>query len=214
MFDFIRKKPVEQRDINIPTEDNEPFSPLTLSYMNYDRISSSMTLSAVFCAVEMIANSVASLPIHIKDKSGNVIDHWIDDVFKNNLLTKFILIKQMITDMIINGNAFCYINRKNGRPESLTYLPKGMCSIIYNQETRKLTYNIPSITSKPVQPKDVVHILKNSLDGINGRGLLYYASRAIGIANAADKQAENYFTSGAGINGILKSSKHLSKKQQ
>lgn len=60
-----------------------------------------MTLSAVFCGVEMISNSVAQLPIQIKDKEGNVIEHFLDSVFKNGMLTKFNLIKNIITDMIL-----------------------------------------------------------------------------------------------------------------
>ena len=213
LFDNFRKKP-EQRDININVEDNESFSPLSLSYINYERLSTSMTLSAVFCGVEMISNSIAQLPIQIKDKEGNVIEHYLDSVFKSGMLTKFNLIKQLVVDMILQGNGLCFINRKNGRPDSLIYLPKGTYSINYVQETRKLTYTIPSVSGKPVLPKDVIHIVKNSNDGIIGKGLLYFASRALGIANSAEKQAENYFGSGAGINGLLKSSKHLSKKQQ
>ncbi len=213
MFDFLRKKPVEKRDINIDVDENESFNPLTLSYLNFERLTSSMTLSAVFCGVEMISNSVAQLPIQIKDKDGNVIEHYLDSVFKNGMLTKFNLIKNIITDMILQGNGLCYISRKNGLPDSLIYLPKGTYTINYVQETRKLTYTVPSISSKPILPKDIIHIVKNTTDGIIGRGLLYYASRALGIANSADKQAENYFSSGAGVNGILKSSRHLSKKQ-
>lgn len=36
----------------------------------------------------------------------------------------------------------------------------------------------------------------------------------IGLASAAESQAERYYESGCNINGILKSSRHLSKKQQ
>jgi len=65
-----------------------------------------------------------------------------------------------------------------------------------------------------IYPKDVIHILKNSINGVEGKGLIYYASRMLSTANAAENQANGYFESGCGINGILKSSKHLSKKQQ
>jgi len=215
LFDRFRNKPVEKRDININVDENEPFSPLSLSYINYERLSTSMTLSAVFCGTEMISNSVAQLPIQVKDKKGNVIEeHYLYGVFKNCIQTKFNLIKNIVSDMILQGNGLCYINRKNGRPDSLIYLPKGTYQINYIQETKKLTYSVPSVSSKPILPKDIIHIFKNSIDGVTGKPLLYFASRALGIANSADRQAESYFSSGAGINGLLKSSKHLSKKQQ
>lgn len=101
LFDFLHKKAIEKRDINIPADENESFNPLTLSYLNFERLTSSMTLSAVFCGVEMISNSVAQLPIQIKDRDGNVIEHYLDSVFKNGMLTKFNLIKNIITDMIL-----------------------------------------------------------------------------------------------------------------
>jgi phage portal protein BeeE len=47
-----------------------------------------------------------------------------------------------------------------------------------------------------------------------GLGLQHYALRALKIGLAADAHAQDYFDSGASITGILKSSKHLSKKQQ
>lgn len=216
MFDFLRKKPVEieKRDINIDVDTETPSAPFALSYFQNFNIQSSMTLSAVFAAVEIISNSVASLPIHIKDLQGNIIQHPLDSVFANSQLTKFTLIKQLIVDMLINGNGIAYIERKNGLPVLLIYCPKSTYTIHFDNLKRKITYDIPSISNKPVLPKDVIHILKNTINGFEGKGLLYYASRVLGIGQAAENQADNYFSSGCGLNGILKSSKHLSKKQQ
>jgi phage portal protein BeeE len=72
----------------------------------------SMSLSSVYAAIELISNSVASLPIHIKDKkSGEIIDHPIQEIFNNSMVSKFILVKQLIVDMLLSGNGIAYIQR-------------------------------------------------------------------------------------------------------
>ena len=213
---FKRSNPIEKRDINLdPIEtDQTPVSFGLDFFKNYAGFQS-MSLSSVYAAIELISNSVASLPIHIKDKkSGEIIDHPIQEIFNNSMVSKFILVKQLIVDMLLSGNGIAYIQRQNGKPNSLIYLSKSQYTINYIPETRKLTYSIPSISSKPIQPKDVIHILKNSNNGVIGLGLQHYALRALKIGLAADSHAQDYFDSGASITGILKSSKHLSKKQQ
>lgn len=212
-FNLFRNKP-EKRAVDIQVDTDTNSVPFALTYYQNYANYSSMSLSAVFAAVEIISNSLASLPIHIKDLNGNIIDHPLNKIFYNSLLTKFTLIKQLVQDMLINGNGIAYIERRNGQPYSLIYCPKSTYTINYDPNTRKLTYSIPSISSKPILPKDVIHILKNSINGVEGKGLIYYASRMLSTANAAENQANGYFESGCGINGILKSSKHLSKKQQ
>ena len=215
-LNIFRSKPVvEKRAVDVDVnEDNGYTMPLCLDYWKPYGTFSSQTLSAMFCGVELISNSVAQLPIKIKDNEGITISHPIEQIFTNNTVSKFQLIKNLIIDMILQGNGIAYIQRKNNQPVGLIYCPKGTYTILYNEQTRILKYQIPSISTKDIPSKDVIHVILHSTNGVVGRPLNFYASRTLSTASSAEQQAQNFYTSGCGISGILKSQKHLSKKQQ
>lgn len=180
----------------------------------------SMTLSGVYSAVELISNSIAQLPIHItKDIDGGteiVYDHPIECVFYNGLVSKFTLFKQMIKDMYINGNGYAYIQRDgSGLPVSLQYLESKDVSPQYFKETGELYYLVSGHKKlNKVLPKDIIHIFKTSLDGIQGKGLMYYAFRTLDIAHATDNAASEFFSNGCNINGIISVKTTLTDKQK
>ena len=211
---------VEQRDLNSSTvnitENNGYSLPMSLGFDSSLRKNVNlMNLSAAFAAVELISNKIASIPIVVKTLDGDEVDHPFDHVFDNTICSKYITMKQVIYDTLVNGNGLCYIKRdKNGVAKELVYVPWGMYSIMYNSQTRDLYYLIPSIEDKKIEPINVIHILKNSLDGVNGKSVSYYARKAFLLANAAENAAFNFFDSGCAISGILKSNKPLSTQQK
>ena len=166
------------------------------------------SLSAVFAAVELISNAVAELPLNVKtmqdDKTTIVKNHPLYNVFEHSLLSKYTLLKQMVSDMLLYGNGFALIERAaDGTPINIVYCPHGTVSIQYNQQTMELYYLVPSLRRGRVEPIDMIHILKNSKDGINGEGIIKFASRTIDLAIATEKAAQDYFSSGCHVAGIL-----------
>lgn len=216
---FDRKsKTIETRDNNTQTEPQEKYTvPVGLEFLTpYLSKGEATAVSAFFSGIQLISSTIASIPIHVKDiKSGEIISHSIDSAFNNSLLNKFNLIKQLIWDLYVNGNGMLYIKRAaDGTPIELIYCPSGSYSIIYNEANRKLYYLNANITSKKIEPINVIHIVMNSKDGINGKGIPLYAKKLLDIALATDTHAKNYFENGANIDGILKSSKPLTSNQK
>ena len=81
-------------------------------------------MSPVFAAIELISNSVAELPLNVKIKKDNkdsiLAEHKLYDVLKSMKMTKFLFLKTMITDMLVEGDAVAYIKRDyNGNPIEL-----------------------------------------------------------------------------------------------
>lgn len=195
--------------------DSSDATGFALTFDQYREIGSPMTLSAVYAAIELITNSIAQCPIHIRDNGGNILkSHPLNFAFTNNLLSKYMLIKSLLKDMYLFGNGLAYIERKSNMPVHLVYIPHNQYTIMYNEVSRELYYQIPSISNKNIKPQDVIHIYKNSNDGIQGKGLKVYACNSISLAKSTEAAAKGYFDSGCAVNGILKSSKHLSRKQQ
>lgn len=173
-------------------------------------------ISAFFGGVQLISSTIASIPIHVRDsKSGEIISHAIDSAFDNGLQSKFTIMKQIIFDMYLHGNGLLYIKRAaDGTPIELIYCPNGSYSIMYNEMKRELYYLIPNLSKKKVEPINVIHLVLNSKDGINGKGIPLYAKNLLDIALATDNHAKNYFEHGAAISGILKSTRQMDTKQK
>lgn len=171
-----------------------------------------MNLSGVFSAVELISNSLAQLPIYVKTKKDNKVtiveNHQIYEAINKSLLTRFNLIKNLVTDMLLYGNGFAYIKRDgSGNPKELVYCPHGQVNIIYNKSdllNKDLYYIIPSVKSGRIEPINMIHVVKNSKDGVNGIGVLQYANDVLRLAGYTEQAADKYFSSGLNVTGVLK----------
>lgn len=174
-------------------------------------------LSAFYAAAEIISNTLAVVPIHIRSVEDGSINnvHPLNSIWNSGIQTKFILMKQLIWDMLLTGNGLAYIKRAaDGTPIELIYRPHGTMSIMYNEANRQLYYLDPTIKKGRIEPINVLHFIKNSKDGINGIGIPKYANKVTDLAKATDQTATDYFSNGANVNGILKSSKPLSSQQK
>lgn len=178
-----------------------------------------MKLSSVFAAVEIISNSVAEIPIDVKTRKDNmtniVAEHPIYHIFDECIQTKFMFMKMLVVDMLLYGNGFAYIERDaSGRPFNLIYLTKDECSIEYNQSTKSLYYKVKGIKGR-VEPINMIHLIKNSKDGVKGIGVLDYAIDTANLSKYTEKAAQNYFSSGCHLAGVLSTtSPRLTKDQR
>lgn len=86
-----------------------------------------------------------------------------------------------------------HIERDNvGRPINLVYLTKDDVSIEYNSTARSLYYKIRGIKGR-VEPINMIHLIKNSKDGVKGIGVLDYAIDSANLSKYTEKAAQNYF---------------------
>ena len=183
---------------------------------------SAMNLSAVYRAVELISNSIATLPIKIliSDESGkNEADnHPLNYVFSdrnvNNTISRFTLMKLLVQSVLLRGNGFAYIERANdGTIKALRYLEPTDVIINYDKIKNVLYYDVP-IIKRRVEPKDMIHLIMFSYDGIKGLSVLQNAARSLGIAHSAENAAKGFFDNGMMINGILKVQGPVNQKQR
>ena len=191
-----------------------PFFPMTNG-------NSAMNLSAVYRAVEIISNSIATLPVKIliNDDSGkNEADkHPLNYVFSDrntdNIISKFTLFKLLVQSVLLRGNGFALIERSGGMVKSLRYLEPNDVSIVYDKIKNTLYYDVP-IIKRHVDQKDMIHLVMFSYDGIKGLSVLQNAARSIGIAQASENAAKSFFDNGMMINGILKVQGPVNQKQR
>jgi len=182
---------------------------------------SAMNLSAVYRAVELISNSIATLPIKIliSDESGkneaekHPLNYVFSDRNADNLITKFTLIKLLVQSVLLRGNGFALIERNGDRVKTLRYLEPNDVIINYDKVRNTLYYDVPLIKKK-VDPKDMLHFVMFSYDGIKGLSVLQNAARSLSIAHSSENAAKGFFDNGMMINGILKVQGPVNQKQR
>lgn len=198
-----------------------PQEPLGMP-LNFGKITGkmgAMSLSAVNNAVNIIANSVAVLPVKVSDVSGNCSDddlrlHPVSVFFSarntRSHISKFHLLRKMMCDVMLKGNAFALIERdEQGRFYRLRYLPS--VTIMYNQSTDELVYQTPK---KVLAPEDVVHFRLYTDDGIRGLSVISFGARTFDLSENAENLASKTFENGCNLSGVLKVNGTVSKEQR
>ena len=211
------KQPTEKRELSYVSCTSGGALPFFGSLNQY----SSLNLSAVYRAVELISNSIAALPIKIliDDESGKneAYKHPLNYVFSDrntdNLISRYTLMKLLVQSVLIRGNGFAKIERKNGTVRSLRYLEANDVNIVYDKKRNKLYYDV-TLLNERVEPKDMIHLIMFSYDGIKGLSVLQNAARSLQIAQASENAANNYFSNGGKLDGILKVQGPVSQKQR
>lgn len=176
---------------------------------------SALAISSVFACVELISNAIATMDISVKSLTtkGKFEQIQLNRIFKKNNVTKFTLIKQMISDMLLYGNGFAFIERStDGMIVGLTYLPGDQVTIYHNDQIGNpdLYFLYKGIK---ILPQDILHIYKNSYDGYCGVPIIKFANRSIYLSNSAEDAAADYFNSGLNINAIIHATSPMSGHQ-
>lgn len=176
------------------------------------------SISTFFGGVELISNAISTVKITVKDVNTleEVRNHPVNYALKYGKMSKFNFIKQLIHDVYLSGNGIAYIKRDNvGDVKELVYCPIGAYTIFYDEPTRRVFYQITSLTgSRLLDQSEVIHIYKNSKNGLVGVGIPRYASIVVPLSSAADKSALEFYDSGGNINGILQSARHLDTEEK
>lgn len=219
IFSRNKNKDIEKRDNETPQEtpSTEVSVPVGLEFLFNRSKGDATSVSAYFAALEIISNTIATIPIHIRKSEDNEIikNHSLDFVWNSGLQTKFMLIKSLVWDMLSYGDGIAYIKRaSDGTPIELIYCPHGSYSIMYNESSRQLYYLIPSIKKSKIEPINVLHFVKNSTNGVLGKGVGSYALQSLNLAKATNKSAEKFFDSGCKIDGVLTSTQPMGQKQK
>ena len=172
-----------------------------------------LSISTVFACVELISNSIAMMDINVKSKEtkARLTQIALEKIFQKNKLTKFNLIKNMVSDMLLYGNGYAKIERAtDGMVVGLTYLPASEVAAFFNDNVAD-TYFM--FKGERLLPAELIHIFKNTYNGYIGVPVIEYAARALQLANAAEDSTVDYYSSGLNINAILHATAPMTQHQ-
>lgn len=175
-----------------------------------------MSIPVVTKSVNWIASAISGLPIKMYKRTDKGYVEVYDDYrlpllnnYSGNCMTANDLKKQLITDLLLDGNGYAYISKLGNKIEKLSYIP-----------TNKLTYtesvdNINKIVNiwvdgKPVQDYNVFRLVNNTKNGVSGIGFVSDCQDLLSTI-LGSLQYENSSISSGVRRGFLKSKAKLDK---
>ncbi len=175
-----------------------------------------MSIPVVTKSVNWIASAISGLPIKMYKRTDKGYVEVYDDYrlpllnnYSGNCMTANDLKKQLITDLLLDGNGYAYISKLGNKIEKLSYIP-----------TNKLTYtesvdNINKIVNiwvdgKQVQDYNVFRLVNNTKNGVSGIGFVSDCQDLLSTI-LGSLQYENSSISSGVRRGFLKSKSKLDK---
>lgn len=175
-----------------------------------------MSIPVVTKSVNWIASAISGLPIKMYKRTDKGYVEVYDDYrlpllnnYSGNCMTANDLKKQLITDLLLDGNGYAYISKLGNKIEKLSYIP-----------TNKLTYtesvdNINKIVNiwvdgKQVQDYNVFRLVNNTKNGVSGIGFVSDCQDLLSTI-LGSLQYENSSISSGVRRGFLKSKAKLDK---
>ena len=174
--------------------------------------SSAIQVSAVYACVRVIAETIASLPLHVYEStdagSRKANEHPLYRLLHdepNTEMTSFIWREVMLSHLLLWGNSYCQILR-SGRSKIVGLYPLLPDHMTVDRDSRgKLTYTYTTSEGRmePLNPEDVLHIPGLGFDGVMGYSPIALEKAAIGLGIAAEEYGSKFFQNGARPSGIL-----------
>jgi HK97 family phage portal protein len=171
-------------------------------------------LSVVFACVQVIAETVAMLPLHVYRKATNgdreeLPDHPVALLFSgdpNERQTGNELIEMLTAHCLLRGNAFAEIVRDGrGAPAQLVPFHPDHVSLVRIPRTGRYAYDVslPEGGTRRVLPEEMFHLKDRTDDGVIGKSRLARARETFGSAIATERYAASTFRNGASMSGVL-----------
>ena len=177
-----------------------------------------LTFSAVFAAVRILSESIASLPVNLYRKTedgtrsiqnANPLQALIS-VEPNQMMTSYNFFNAMVSNLVLQGNAYAFISRNGtGRPEALHILDPQNVKILYHEN--EVFYEIKKV-ELPVPATEILHFTGLSFDGIKGKSPIEVQRDTLSLAVSANKYGGQFFTNAATPKGVLQHPGKITKE--
>lgn len=181
-----------------------------------------MKIAAVYRAVNLISSSAAVLTLQYKrldrvkeyfklyNTGDGAVINYLLSVKPNSRMNSFTLIKNMVSIVLLRGNAFIYpVKNRRGIPEEFILCTPG--SVTYDVYSN--TYTIADVVngiSKTVEASEILHFKNVCPDGgYVGISTIRYAALTLGIAATADSETLKRFATGGRLKAILQNSQSV-----
>jgi len=179
-----------------------------------------LRFTAVFAAIKILSENIASLPktISKKTKNGNVAATWhavyhLLSGRPNEYTDRFNFWFTIISWMLGNGNAYALIEWKAGEPVALHQIDPSYVDISFDNGKKAYVVNNPSEKYSFLNGAhldfEMLHFMLYTKNGIEGIDTITYNAAAIGRGIATQKFSSEFYSKGGQIKGTLETDAEL-----
>ena len=180
-----------------------------------------MQTTAVYACVRILAEAVASLPLHVyeyQDDGGKKLVHdhplyYLLHDEPNPEMTSFVFRETLMSHLLIWGNAYAQIIR-DGAGRVLGLYPLLPDKMEVQRDDRGNIYYVYSRNSDEnpmlkeygnikLKAENVLHIPGLGFDGLIGYSPIAMAKNAVGMTLACEEYGASFFANGANPGGVL-----------
>lgn len=169
-----------------------------------------LNVATAYRCIKLLADSVASLPLHKRRKVNGVfkdVDDHLDyllSVQPNAWTSAFEMWSGAVQQLLLYGNAYLIpLDWKRSAPGSIILATPGAVAHDTVNDTYTVNDATQGITGLTLDERDIIHIKNFTLNGKTGIGVIAHAMLTIGIAAAGDNETLNKFQNGGTVKGIL-----------
>ncbi len=167
--------------------------------------------TAVYACVRILAETIASLPLHTyrystggKEKAQDHPLYYLLHSEPNPEMTSFVFRETLMGHLLLWGNAYAQIIR-DGRGRVLGLYPLLPSKMLVNRTDQGILYYQYEKDGQTyfLPDTDVIHIPGLGFDGLVGYSPIAMAKNAIGMAIATEEYGAKFFANGASPGGVL-----------
>jgi len=166
-----------------------------------------LTFSAVYAAVRIISETIASIPLNVYQADGETrlkaLGHPVQKLLAetpNSLSSSFTFREAMASNLVLHGNAYAKIElNAAGRPVALYPLNPDKVEVkvidgekvyVFDQNHTYLDY-------------EMLHFVGLSFNGLTGKSPLAVAREAVAIGLSAQEYGARFYSNGANTGGVI-----------
>ena len=174
-----------------------------------------LTLTAVWCAIRLLAESVSSLPVSVysKQANGDKLEDSKSPIYNlvkfkpNYYQNKITFFEFIMLSICTEGNSYVQIVRNNsGTPVQLICLSPSNVTVVVNNN--ELFYQIDG--GSVLDSSDVLHFKTITDDGVTGLSPIDQCAKALNWGVSLEEFGSTFFSNGAKPSSILQTDRALS----
>jgi HK97 family phage portal protein len=166
-----------------------------------------LTFSAVYAAVRIISETIASIPLNVYQADGETrvkaVGHPIQDLLAkapNSVSSTFTFREAMAANLVLHGNAYAKIEMNAaGRPTAL--IPLNPMKVEVKVVDGEKLYIFAD--KHTYLDYEIIHFVGLSLNGLTGKSPLAMAREAVAIGLAAQEYGARFYSNGANAGGVI-----------
>ena len=206
---FTRSEKRSDREVKLSQWTPQLWYGNTVTNIQVNR-QSALSIPAFSNAVKIISQTVATLPTHIfkfnNDSREKAKYHYLYKLVHsqpNRYQTSFEFWEYIVTDLILEGNAYCLIERSGKYNDVVAIHPLTASMVQKEWKDGDFIYRYNNGETTTVYPAHQIWHLKNAGDGVTGTSIIDQYKETIKQALTIEAFTSLYFEQGPNSNLIL-----------